>query len=83
MVIIELVFGIVLIVGIVGGITVNNYLKVLRENQGQIRVLERQFGARLARLEAMEERIAVLEKIVTDRRYTLDQQFRDLESRTG
>ena len=33
---------------------------------------------RLARLDALEERVQVLEKIVTDRNYDLKQQFRDL-----
>lgn len=32
-----------------------------------------------ARLESLEERIAVLERIVTDRGYELRQKFRDLE----
>jgi hypothetical protein len=32
-----------------------------------------------ARLEALEERIAVLERIVTDQGYELRQKFRDLE----
>lgn len=78
----QLIFAIVLVVGIVGGILANNYLKIIRENQGQIRSLEDQFGERLARLEQLEERTAVLEKIVTDRRYDLDKQFRDLD-KTG
>jgi len=33
---------------------------------------------RLGRLDALEERVQVLEKIVTDRNYDLKQQFRDL-----
>ncbi len=33
---------------------------------------------RLARLDALEERVEVLERIVTDRNYDLKQQFRDL-----
>lgn len=80
--IIEVIFGIVLVVAIVGGITVNNYLKILRENQGQLRSLERAVGSRLAKLDSIEERIAVLEKIVTDRRYELEREFRNLD-RTG
>lgn len=79
MAILELVFGIILVISIIGGITINNYLK---RNQGQMRSLEREFGARLARLEALEERIGVIERIVTDKRYDLRQQFHDLE-KTG
>lgn len=82
MAILELVFAIVLVVGIVGGVTVNNYLKTVRENGTRLRSVEREFGSRLARLESLEERIAVLEKIVTDRRYELDREFRKLD-RTG
>ena len=78
----QLIFAIVLIVGIVGGITVNNYLKLVRENQGQLGSLERELGARLETLEKLEKRIAVLEQIVTDKHYDLDKQFRDLE-KTG
>lgn len=78
----QVLFALVIVAGVVGGMALNNYLKILRENQGQIRSLEKQFGSRLARLEAMEERITVLERIVTDRRYDLDRQFSDLE-KTG
>ena len=78
----QLIFAIVLIVGIVGGITVNNYLKLMRENQGHLGELERELGARLEKIEKLEERIVVLEQIVTDKRYDLDRQFRDLE-KTG
>ena len=78
----QLIFAIVLIVGIVGGITVNNYLKLIRENQGQLGSLERELGARLEMLEKLEKRIAVLEQIITDKHYDLDKQFRDLE-KTG
>ncbi len=75
----QLIFAIVLIVGIVGGITVNNYLKLIRENQGHLGALERELGARLEKLEKLEKRIVVLEQIVTDKHYDLDKQFRDLE----
>ena len=78
----QLIFAIVLVVGIVGGITANNYLKLMRESQGQIGSLERELGARLAKLEKLEQRIAVLEQIVTDKNYDLNQQFQDLE-KTG
>ena len=75
----QLIFSIVLVVGIVGCILGSKYLRILRENQGEIRTLEKQFGNRLARVEMLEERINVLEKIVTDSKYDLHKQFRDLE----
>lgn len=79
MAIIEAVFAIVMVICIVGGITVNNYLKIVRENQGQLHSLEREVGVRVARIEQLEERIAVLERIVTDRRYDLEREFRNLD----
>lgn len=76
-------FGvIVLVVGIVGGITINNYIKMLRENQGRIRSLQGQAGERAQRIEELEKRIAVLERIVTDSRYELNQQLNELD-KTG
>jgi len=81
-VIAEMVFATVLVIGIVGCILGSKYLNIQRDNRGQLRTLEKQFGARLARLELLEERIVVLEKIVTDNKYDLRQQFRDLE-KTG
>jgi uncharacterized membrane protein len=41
---------------------------------------EEDVKARLAQLDALEERVRVLEKIVTDRRFDLHQEFRDLGS---
>jgi hypothetical protein len=38
-------------------------------------------SALLKRLEEVEERVRVLERIVTDERFDLKQQFKDLESR--
>ena len=75
----QLIFAIVMVAGIVGGITINNYLKLLRENQGQIGSLEKELGGRLAKIEKLEERIVVLERIVTDKNYDLRKQFNDLE----
>ena len=37
----------------------------------------------LARLNQVEERVRVLERIVTDERYDLKQQFKDLENERG
>lgn len=39
----------------------------------------RDLDERLRRVEALEERVRVLEKIVTDRRYDLRREFEDLE----
>lgn len=78
----QLIFAIVLIIGIVGGITANNYLKLMRENRGQLGSLERELGARLEKIEKLEKRVAVLEEIVTDRNYDLNRQLNDLE-KTG
>lgn len=75
----HLIFAIVLVIGIVGGITANNYLKLMRENKGHIGSLERELGSRLEKIEKLEQRVAVLEKIVTDKNYDLKQQFQDLE----
>lgn len=78
----QLIFAIVLVIGIVGCITINNYIKLLRENQGRIRSLQGQVGEREQRIEELEKRIAVLERIVTDSRYELNQQFEKLD-KTG
>ena len=78
----QLIFAIVLVVGIVGGITINNYIKLLRENQGKLRSLQGQVGEREQRIERLEKRIAVLERIVTDSRYDLNKQFDELD-KTG
>jgi hypothetical protein len=40
---------------------------------------DRELDARLRRIEALEERVRVLEKIVTDRRYDLRREFDELE----
>ncbi|MBT8137356.1 MAG: hypothetical protein KJO54_10125 [Gammaproteobacteria bacterium] len=78
----QLIFAIILVVGIVGGITINNYIKLLRENQGKIQSLQGKVGEREQRIAELEKRIAVLERIVTDSRYELDQQFNELD-KTG
>lgn len=75
----QLIFAIVLVVGIVGGITANNYLKLMRDNKGQLGSLERELAARLDKIENLEQRVAVLEQIVTDKNYDLNRQFKDLE----
>jgi len=68
----EMVVIIVLIA--VGAGVINNYLKHKAESgEGQADTREW-----MSKLDAMEERIRVLEKIVTDRDYDLKQKFRDL-----
>lgn len=68
----EMVVIIVLIA--VGAGVINNYLKHKAES-GTGQADPREW---MDKLDAMEERIRVLEKIVTDRDYDLKQKFRDL-----
>jgi len=67
----EMVVIIVLIT--IGAGVINNYIK--HRNQA---VAEDDEADWQKRLELMEERLRVLEKIVTDRDYELKQKFRDL-----
>ncbi len=54
---------------------VNNYIK----NRGSMPDQSAdEFGARLAQLDSLEERVRTLEKIVTDRNFELREKFRDL-----
>jgi hypothetical protein len=77
----ELVFAIVLV------ITVGQIIRSRqggghsrRRGGGGSSAAQEPPGARSdARIEALEERIAVLERIVTDQGYELRQKFRDLE----
>ena len=78
----QVLFALVIVGGIVACTAIQSFSRAQRANRKQLTVLERQFGARLARLERLEERIAVLERIVTDRRYELEREFRDLD-KTG
>ncbi len=57
---------------------INNYLKQ-KSGGRQTRDLEARLEQRLARLETLEKRVQVLEKIVTDRNYDLKRQLNDLE----
>ncbi len=54
---------------------INNWLKHRGKRPQQPDDLEE----RLRKLSELEERVEVLEKIVTDRKFDLEQQFRDLE----
>ena len=78
----QLLLACIIVAGIVAVVAIDRYSRTQRANRKQLRSLERQIDERLARLEQVEERIAVLEKIVTDRRFDLDRQFRDLD-KTG
>ena len=78
----QLLLACIIVAGIVAVVAIDRYSRTQRANSRQLRLLERQIDERLARLEQVEERIAVLEKIVTDRRFDLDRQFRDLD-KTG
>jgi hypothetical protein len=73
----ELVFAIVLV------ITVGQIIRSRQGGHSRRRgssAAQEPPGARSdARIEALEERIAVLERIVTDQGYELRQKFRDLE----
>lgn len=80
--VVQLLFAVVIVVGILGAMALQNFGRQQRENRGQLRTLERDLGERMVKLEALEERIAVLEKIVTDNRFELDREFRKLE-KTG
>ena len=73
----EFVLAIVLVV--MGAGVINNYIKVRAKRQpSDDSVAEAEHY--LAQLEALEDRVQVLERIVTDRNYDLKQKFRDLES---
>ena len=65
---------IIVILGMAAGI-IKTWLKHKGERSRQPDELEE----RLRRLSELEERVEVLEKIVTDRKFDLEQQFRDLE----
>ena len=54
---------------------INNWLK----NRGKRPQQPDDLEERLRKLSELEERVEVLEKIVTDRKFDLEQQFRDLE----
>lgn len=73
----EFVLAIVLIV------TIGSVLRSRRRREGhrreQAEEPARQDPKTADRLEVLEERVAVLERIVTDRGYELRQKFRDLE----
>lgn len=56
----------------------NNWLKT--RNKVDRDEIDRLMGARRDQVQKLEERMQVLEKIVTDRQYDLKKEFHDLES---
>lgn len=58
---------------------INNYIKHRSKMGKRIEQIERGIEARLARLDELEKRIRVVEKIVTDRRFDLADEFERLE----
>ena len=78
----QILLALIIVAGIVAVVAIDARARSQRADRKQLRWLEQRVDSRLARLEQLEERIAVVEKIVTDRRFDLDEQFRDLD-RTG
>ncbi len=78
--VLEFVLAIVLIVTIGSVIRSRRGGDGRRHRERESRQTEAPPDARTAeRIETLEERVAVLERIVTDRGYELRQKFRDLE----
>ena len=77
MTVFEFVLAIVLVVMAAG--VINNYIRVKAKRRASDESSE-ETAHHLAQLEALEYRVQVLEKIITDRSYDLKQKFRDLES---
>ena len=76
----EFALAALLIIAITGTVAIKHITGGKRYHRDMVRGIEDEFRARLDRLEAIEKRLEVLEKIVTDRRYDLEQRFRDLEA---
>ncbi|MCP4413081.1 MAG: hypothetical protein GY808_11030 [Gammaproteobacteria bacterium] len=68
----EMVLGIVIITTIAG--VINNFMKFKSKSRDTIDDLD----GRVNKLEDLEERIKVLEKIITDQNYDLDQKIKSL-----
>ncbi|MBT8144940.1 MAG: hypothetical protein KJO55_09585 [Gammaproteobacteria bacterium] len=79
---IQLMFAVIIVLGILGAMAIQHYSKQQRYTRSELQGFESEFRERLQRLESLEERVAVLEKIVTDKRYDLDEQLRNLD-KTG
>lgn len=68
----EMVLGIVIVV--TGAKLINNFMKFKTSNNEAIGNMDQ----RIAKLEELEERIKVLETIITDQNYDLDQKIKSL-----
>ncbi len=68
----EMVLGIVIVTTIAG--VINNFLKFKSKSSESIDNLD----GRVDKLEDLEERIRVLEKIITEQNYDLDQKIKSL-----
>jgi len=68
----EMVLGIVIITTIAG--VINNFMKFKSKSSDSIDSLDDRMG----KIEDLEERIKVLEKIITDQNYDLDQKIKSL-----
>jgi hypothetical protein len=66
---------VIIVVFSVGAGVINNYLKSRDAGRRALRDL----APELKRLDALEERVRVLEAVVTDHNWDLQRQFRDLE----
>lgn len=78
----QLLFAVIIVLGILGALAIQNHARHSRATRGKLDDLEQEIRGRLAQLDRLEERIAVVEKIVTDRRYEIDEQLRKL-GKTG
>lgn len=75
----EMVFGIVLISCLAS--VLNHYMANKRAEREQHGQTAGDLQGRLSRIDELEQRVAVLERIVTDRKFDLKRQFEDLEAR--
>jgi hypothetical protein len=68
----ELILGIVVVTTFAG--IIDNYIKFKSKNLENLDIMDK----RLHKLEDLEERIKVLETIITDQNYDLDQKIKSL-----
>ena len=66
---------VIVVVSLVAGV-LNNWIK----HRSRAPKIDEELEQRLQRISQLEERVQVLEKIVTDRNFDLRQKFRDLEN---
>lgn len=75
----QLLFALIIVGGIVAVTAIRNSGRLHHRTRSELHDLEQEVGGRMKRLEELEKRVAVLEKIVTDKRYDLDEQLRNLD----